>query len=257
MKKIIPLLCCLLCVLGIQSTPAQEKAPDANGFPEAELAREAFDIYFSVPAGFRFLDKVEVLRVDTTALGMWYFSFESEDARCKLLWPITPMSFANDPGYSSKDIPRGWNSAFYDDELSHRNLMWAELTRAMQTDNIKLGDYVTVVAGKEARDRFNADSVFTFDIPRFVPITKEAPQFEHCMRMIISRNGRGKHMMMFLLLLTDEGKKNERDYIRKLDGRVWYGDDYETEELSPDASEERSLSMTRYIDALNRRGYLK
>jgi hypothetical protein len=109
----------------------------------------------------------------------------------------------------------------------------------MDTKDLDFNNFVTVVAGKEAMDRFNADSIFTYTVPRFVPLTKNSPrvsisedmsQFEYCTRMyIFSKNG---PMLMFVWLFTPEGKENEDSYIRRLDSRVWYDNSGWTKETA-------------------------
>jgi hypothetical protein len=242
----------LLCVFGLQSAHAQGKAPDANGFPEAELARELLGLSFSTPETFRFLERAEIQGIhnDTNSASL-FLPFESDDSRCRLYWSVMISLFQDEPGYSSENPPPPCKhcpvtNPFYGTDLAHRSNMWHVLTDILGTKETDLNEFVTVVAGKEAEERFNADSVFTFDVPRYVPspLMKEM-QFEHCTMMYISRKGRP--MLMFMWLFTPDGKKNEQHYIRSLDGRVWYDDATEWT---------RTTSVMRgkdYFDAIQRR----
>ena len=196
----------MLVVCGVQGADAQGKAPDGNGFPAADLLRETMDISYSTPGGFRYVKERKAVRIHERAtVGMIYFQFESNDSNCKLFLTTVPIYLPDYSEYSSK--------------LWHRSNMRAELTDIMGTKDLNMDDYVTAIAGKEARDRFNADSVFTFDVPKFEPLEGEE-RFTHCSRMYISRKERP--MIMLVWLFTPEGEEREWKYIEKLDGRVWY-----------------------------------
>lgn len=92
--------------------------------------------------------------------------------------------------------------------------------------------YVTIVAGKKAREMFNADSIYIYDIPDgdsvcFLDESLEKMRkgiYLYCTGLFISRKDRCT--IDIKLLFTKEGKKREDEYINLLSKQIWYDDNF-------------------------------
>jgi hypothetical protein len=111
---------------------------------------------------------------------------------------------------------------------------------------IDLNKYVTIIAGKRAKEMFNADSIFLYDLPmeklqaikmnhnqnRPAHSKKNLPdllgkpyegKYTYCTRMFIYKRDRAT--LNFTFFLTPKGKKKEDEYINQLSKQIWYDDD--------------------------------
>jgi hypothetical protein len=89
------------------------------------------------------------------------------------------------------------------------------------TTQIDFDKYVTVIAGEKAREMFNADSIFLYDLPLQKSYEGKYP---YCMGMALNKKDRAT--MMFKLFFTPEGKEIEDKYINMLSKKVWYDEDF-------------------------------
>lgn len=96
-------------------------------------------------------------------------------------------------------------------------------------------DYVTIIAGKKAREMFNADSIYIYDIPSADSVyffdksleKTRKEKYPYCTGVFISKDGRAS--MDFKLFLTKKGKKQEEKYINMLSKQVWYDENFKHE----------------------------
>jgi hypothetical protein len=82
-------------------------------------------------------------------------------------------------------------------------------------------DYVTIVAGKKARNMFNADTVYFYNIPLQKPYQEK---YTWCTGMVLGKQGRAT--MLFKWFFTPIGKRKEGQYIEMLSKQVWYDEDF-------------------------------
>ena len=97
-------------------------------------------------------------------------------------------------------------------------------------------EYVTTVAGKKAREMFNADSIYIYDIPGADSVyffdqsleKMRRKKYPNCTSVFISKNNRAS--MDFKFFFTKKGKGKEEKYIAMLSKQIWYEDDFKDEE---------------------------
>jgi hypothetical protein len=82
---------------------------------------------------------------------------------------------------------------------------------------IDLNKYVTIIAGKKAKEMFNADSIFLYDLPFEKPYERK---YTYCTALFISRKDRAT--LTFKFFLTPKGKKKEEKYINQLSKQILY-----------------------------------
>ena len=88
--------------------------------------------------------------------------------------------------------------------------------------------YVTIYSGKKVRRWFNADSIYMYTLPVVdvfyrgpgIPIESTLKRYVHCTGIVISKNGQAG--LGLKLFFTNEGKRNEWKYLRKLRKKMWY-----------------------------------
>lgn len=94
------------------------------------------------------------------------------------------------------------------------------VTPESDTSKIDFDTYVTTIIGKEARERFNADTIYVYDLPLQKPYKDK---YTYCTGLVIAKEGRAS--MNFKFYFTAEGKAAEGKYLDYLDKRVWYMDE--------------------------------
>lgn len=128
----------------------------------------------------------------------------SKDKDCLIMFPFVPSSYTT--GFEYQNVPR--------------NIINIEIRTALEMDKDALfdfNDHVTILAGKEARDMFNADSVFLYDISMDRSYKEK---YTNCTGLIISKTNRP--IMTLKLFFTDRGKKKEAEFIARLRKAIWY-----------------------------------
>ncbi|WP_244262917.1 hypothetical protein [Tannerella forsythia] len=93
---------------------------------------------------------------------------------------------------------------------------------------INFDDYVTIIAGKHARDMFNADSVYLYDLPHADSVyffdesleKMRKGKYPYCSGMFIYKRNRATMNVKFFY--TEEGKKKQDEYIRLMSKHIWY-----------------------------------
>jgi hypothetical protein len=161
-----------------------------------------FHIKYEMPKGFSNLNTIQSWKPNNTS--PWRtlcWVFESGDRQCKLLYNLLP-------GYPECTC-------------SKCNRMYRELNSVLNTDDFVLDDCLRILPHEEAQKRFNADSIFMYDIPVTGLDTGDG-NFIHCTRMFITRQNRPT--LDFVWYFTDKGKKKEEKYMQKMNRRIWYND---------------------------------
>ncbi|MDR1112661.1 MAG: hypothetical protein LBL18_02720 [Bacteroidales bacterium] len=84
---------------------------------------------------------------------------------------------------------------------------------------IAFDDYVTTLTGGEAKDLFNVDRVYFYDLP-----VKHAyrEKYIHSLGVVLAKKDRPD--MFLKLCFTENGVKEKEKYIQMLKGKIWYED---------------------------------
>ena len=202
---------------------------------EVSSARlEQFDSVYhierTVPAGFRVAEEFVGIVLDSTwdkrrdQGGIWVKTWQriglcgtllqSDDRQCAVVYhDIIDLQFYRRPDTET------FRGAYVEQRWGHRGEILAILMAQLGTADFRYEDHVSVVAGREARRRFGADSIFTFEVP-VEPQTLAGETYTRCVMIYLSREGRA--YMGFTFFFTDEGYERRAEYMRALDGAVRY-----------------------------------
>lgn len=154
-------------------------------------------------------------KVRTATIGVL---FQSDDRQCEVIYnDIIDMQFYVRP------MTINYRGVYTEQRWGHRGAILAILMAQLGRSDIDFDDYVTVTSGREARRRFNADSVFVFEVP-IEPQHWDGEVYTHCVSMYLSRKNRA--YMGFVWLFTDEGYKRRQEYMDALEGNVAYKKGY-------------------------------
>lgn len=186
-------------------TFAQVDKRQYHMFPQySDIMLEKFNVTCKIPS--KFIDQKSSepwgVRLGKSNLGFIYSPIiQSKDKECIIFYPIVPFPVNN--------------------ETIVRNNIMAEIATAFDIprDSIDANNYLTVLAGKEARNIFNADSIFFYDIPLDKPYREK---YEYCKGIVISK--RNRPALLLKLFFTEKGKKEEGGYIGSLKKTIWYED---------------------------------
>jgi len=162
------------------------------------------NIKYKIPKGFNNLNIFQSWTPNTPA--MWNTLccvFESGDKQCKVLYNVLPSC----PEYNL---------------VTYREKMWREFNSMLNSKDFVLDDYLRILSTEEARKRFNADSIFLYNVPKTM-FDKCDEKFTHCTRMVITRQNRP--ILDLVWYFTDAGKKKEEKYMQKINKHIWYNDD--------------------------------
>lgn len=159
--------------------------------------------------GYEFWDKAWKLRPGKRA--MVCAAFQSKDKQCELYFNYLKY----DENFYYHSMKKSASMS-----LLPRNTIKADLTCALNgKSDFSFDDYVDIISGDEAKQRFNADSVFVWGVP-IEPIVQDGQVYKYCTYMYIHKQSRV--MLSFVWLFTEKGEKNKQKYIDKLDKNVWY-----------------------------------
>lgn len=198
-------------------TPAlAQDDPLFNRYLETGLER-FFSIKGGIPEGFMVLEIRDPLKVppfkyrnvEDQRRGQYDFHFlKSFDKECLLLYPIVPHpNFATTNRTPSHQITASLKKI---------------LKISPQADSVFVFDnQVTTISGKFVRKAFNADSIHFYEIPLEKPFEKD---YIYCTGMVITKVGRAS--LYFKWYFTEEGKKKEKEYIKQLEGSLWFEEDW-------------------------------
>lgn len=201
-------------------------------FPEyADFLSEGYGITCKMPSEFFDKKYSEIWRVRENRPAAFLYNpiLQSKDKDCIIMFPFVPI-YMSEIDYRVNKATREINKVISDDTLFNRkpatnesiprNTISFEIRAALEIDKDALfdfNDHVTVLAGKEARDMFNADSVFLYDIPMDKPYKEK---YTRCTGFIISKMNRPTLTLKWFF--TDHGKKKETEYMARLNGTIWY-----------------------------------
>jgi hypothetical protein len=207
-----------------------------------------YGISCDIPEKFIDLNKFLELWVirENSHAGMFYGPIlQTKDKKCIIMYPALPI-------YRSKrDVEIGKITAMINKRLNNdtstvkpkgrkkrfpRSQIEFELKTAIggfdyfgnplnDTTSFDFNDHVTIIAGKKAREMFNADSIFLYNIPLESAYQKI---YSHCMGMILSKQDRA--IMLFKWFFNPQGWKNKNLYINMLSKHIWYIEDFIHEE---------------------------
>lgn len=225
LKLFIALVACLAADSMLGSLQAQ-----AASFDRVEQFNSVYHVERTVPVGFTAIEEFACVILDTSwdkrrdLGGRWVKSrqriglcgtlLQSDDRHCALLFnDIIDMQF-----YRRPDIAT-FRDAYTEQRWGHRGEILAILMAQLGTADFRYEELVSVVAGREARRRFGADSIFTFEVP-IEPQELAGETYTRCVMLYLSRKDRA--YLGFTFLFTDEGYERRAEYLRALDGAVRY-----------------------------------
>ena len=188
--------------------------------PCLDSVADRFHVVRNVPEGFQFREEFTIVKFDTLWRkhrelgGIWMKGkgitgvvgalLQSDDRQCAVIYDVIDIYQFNGRG------SQRW---------MHRSLMLNYLLAQLGTADFRYEDHVSVVAGREARRRFGADSIFTFEVP-VKPQTLAGETYTRCAMLYLSRKDRA--YLGFTFFFTDEGYERRAEYLSALDGAVWY-----------------------------------
>ena len=198
---------------------------------KVDKTSDFYHVVRAVPEGFRFVEDGRAITlgdswskdhqtgriwkrdgVKTATLGT---VLQSDDKQCEVMYErIFDTQF-----FVSSAPVETFRGFYYELDLKHRNYMMNVLTARLGRPDVRFEDYVTVISGREARQRFNADSIFVFEVP-IEPLQWDGEVYTHCIHQVLTRKDRA--YMGFVWLFTDEGYKRRQEYMDTLEGNVAY-----------------------------------
>ena len=228
LKNSLLILVAISCCATGRSYAQENKL--SKSLPHSENKKSAeFNIIRTIPKRFNMIDTSRMFIVGDvwqkeakdSAWEKFYSSqfgilgpvLQSDDKQCEIYYDYMPFFVYESPAYDGDSERK--NS-------SHRNFIKRELiSRQEGRDDFLLEDYVTVISDKQAKKRFNADSIFIYNIP-IDPIEQDGEIYEYYTHMYIARNNRV--LISIGWFFTDDGEKRKQHYINKLDKHIWYKD---------------------------------
>ncbi|WP_455162620.1 hypothetical protein [Tannerella forsythia] len=114
-------------------------------------------------------------------------------------------------------------------------LFISPVSRNDDTTRVDFDDYVTIISGKRARDMFNADSVYLYDLPHADSVyffdesleKMRKGKYPYCSGMFTYKRNRATMDVKFFF--TEEGKKKQDEYIRLMGKHIWYDERFKQE----------------------------
>ncbi len=98
--------------------------------------------------------------------------------------------------------------------------------------HFNFNDFVTIISGKKAKEMFNADSIYMYDLPNadsgyFIDESLEKlrqEKYPYCTGVFIIKNRRAP--MEIKLFFTEKGRMKKNDYIENLSHQIWYNENF-------------------------------
>lgn len=148
---------------------------------------------------------------------------QSESEDCLLMYAfatVLEMIIFKD---STFDNPYDWPQSQIIGELETALGLSDTVTRPCCCQKVEpliaFDDYVTTLTGKEAKDLFNVDRVYFYDLP-FKQAYKE--KYAYGLGMVLAKKDRPDMFLKFCF--TENGVKEKAQYVRMLKGKIWYED---------------------------------
>ncbi|MDE5945657.1 MAG: hypothetical protein K2G93_08785 [Rikenella sp.] len=151
-------------------------------------------------------------KVRTVLLGSL---LQSDDRQCAVMFEdIDVFQFYGDPKLSSI-VP----GLYTQQNLKHRNHILSILRARLDRWEVDPDAFLSIVSGREARRRFGADSIFTFEVP-IEPQELAGETYTRCIHQVLSRRDRA--YLGFVWFFTDEGYERRAEYLSALEGAAYY-----------------------------------
>ena len=145
---------------------------------------------------------------------------QSKNKECILMYPSTVENNLelNKPSDTRNKIyPR--TQIIYELEATYCLLDSFGIHLKDNAKSIEFNKYVTVIGGDKAREMFNVDSIYFYEIPLDQPYQNK---YTYCKGMVLN-NPKGA-AMIFKWFFSENGKKKESEYINQLSKLIWYDD---------------------------------
>ena len=208
----------------------------------SEYLSQGFGITCNIPEQFSNLNKYNVMwkvrkNMDKHTGSMYGSTFISRNKECVVMYSAFPTYVSKDeiemrekmalPNYPRTQIEAEIKTAlglfyYYHHPLNN------------DSTRFDFNDYVTIVSGKKAREMFNADSIYMYDIPgadsvyffdeSLEKIRKK--KYPYCTSIFVSKDDRAS--MYIKLFFTRKGKKKEDHYINLLSKSIWYDEAFKS-----------------------------
>ena len=227
-----------------------------------EYLSKDFGIICNIPEGLKNLDKYYVgwkvrEEKEKHIAGLYGPIFQSRNKGCILMYSAFPFYISegnvellkrqvlmervlnrdtstSEPVVSPNGaFPRGQISA----EIKTALGLYYSYAHPLNNNSTRFdfNDYVTIIAGEKAREMFNADTIYIYDIPsadsvyffdKSLEKTRKS-KYPYCTGVFISKDDRAT--MHFKLFFTKRAKKKEEKYINMLDKQIWYDENFRHE----------------------------
>lgn len=156
--------------------------------------------------------------------------FQTPDENCIIQYPALawPLRFVkeekiNDFSYKAQIVREMKAALGYPDYITSLKKPTDTISRfrpvLQDTTSIDFDSYVTTIVGKDVKERFNADTVYIYDLPLQKPYKDK---YAYCTGLVIAKEGWAS--MNFKFYFTAEGKAAERRYLDYLDEQIWYAE---------------------------------
>jgi|GEM_PF-875765 len=173
---------------------------------------------------------VQPIRKDRRVGAMYGPVFQTPDENCiiqypALAWPLRFMKEekVGDFSYKSQLVYEIKAALGYPDYIIPQRKTTDIVTRIrpvlQDTASIDFNSYVTTIVGKDVNEKFNADTIYVYDIPLQEPFKNK---YTYCTGLVIAKEGHAS--MNFKFYFTVEGKAAERKYLDYLDKQIWYAE---------------------------------
>ncbi|HOT14821.1 MAG TPA: hypothetical protein PK252_08680 [Bacteroidales bacterium] len=259
MNKLMSLIAfCFPGILFAQENLSYERKMSAY----TDSVSKKFGVIFNIPDKFTDLNIFyipwKVRMDDAKYIGSVYGPiFLSNDKQCILMYPAQPWYVSKEDREiyiktaAINDIMNNTTTSVESQGTMNNSFPRSQITAEIKTalglyygyghplnnDSARMdfNGYVTIVAGKKAREMFNADSIYIYDIPGgdsvcFLDESLEKMRkdiYLYCTGLFIIKKDRGT--IDIKLLFTKEGKKREDEYINLLSKQIWYDDNFKHE----------------------------
>ena len=211
----------LLCVICTKVTAQHEFKHNAGN-----VWGKCFDVNYKLPRGFKDLNTKERWEKEDSS----YFSrlnlmpccpvISSKDEECLLLYML-PYFFPDNMTRMAVAMRGREETVESYRRGAHRFQINMILENIYDEDQYVFEDLVTIFSEKEARSRFNADSILLFTIPIPEGILYR-DKYKHATCMYIYKDSRP--FVGLFLFFTEKGFRKSEKYISRLNKTIWYKD---------------------------------
>ena len=236
---------CLISLLSAHLLLAQNEPYEKSFTGYSDYLSKNYGIQCEFPKGFEDLNEYFVAnQISENASSGWIYGpiMETRDKECLLMYPALLL-------FTSKS-DREWNYKIEQinkemknetsttqikpdvNNLFPRSQIESEIKASMglvdgygdtiwDAEGFNLDDYITVISGEKAKSKFNADSVYIYNIPLDKPFREK---YTYRVGMILSKKNRVT--MLFKWYFTEKGKLNDDQYIRLINNTINYKEEF-------------------------------